>query len=672
MTRRSVRLSLGLGIIVVVLLSGWFFVDVTARRSSFCGNCHYMQPYVEQWKASTHKDVACVQCHRPQRRAMFAQFVKYVTRTYNPRPRAFVPDESCASRVCHSEMPQSKEIKFLTVNFPHQPHLGTDRRGIRLHCASCHGASQEAGHVSVDKRICYLCHFKGQPVEGTLTWCGSCHGAPTGMSQHAGFIFDMKAYASSGVQCSRCHVAVHDGEGAVAKDKCFSCHVSRVEAMSNSKAVHAQHVGTLQIRCLECHEPIRHGNIKMLSVLDVSCESCHANLHAGPKEMYLGVGAKGTAATPSRMFAAQINCTGCHTQVVTQGGVSFLGQGNKAANPKACVACHDARYVAMIDVWKEQGRTLANEARRLADVGGRLASGTRGSKEIQVLVDDLSFNARFLEKGFPVHNIEYAIKVVQANAAIVDKLAGQTKANSFKAVIQPAFAKDAFSYCMTSCHTFIPRKEPFDFKGVNIPHTYHIRTAGLTCETCHKENQHKQLTLDSPSDCASCHHSSAKADCVRCHASQAALYRGKLPATIGITAKADVMAATVGCADCHDPTKPNPLGEIAKSCEQCHEAKGPKDLENWRKKLQEEQEKIQLLAEEVRMVLNGMERHGQKTSFYKPRFETAKARLDFLEKAKGVHNMAAAQAIFDKSRQELSTLLSEMNRPAAGASSSAK
>jgi hypothetical protein len=62
------------------------------------------------------------------------------------------------------------------------------------------------------------------------------------------------------------------------------------------------------------------------------------------------------------------------------------------------------------------------------------------------------------------------------------------------------------------------------------------------------------------------------------------------------------------------------------------------------------------------MVLNGMERRGEKTSGYKSRLEAARARLDYLEKARGVHNMAASQAVFKKSGEELSTLLEELTR----------
>ncbi len=661
MTRRRLRILVVAMAVLFVCLCGWFFVDVVAQRSSFCVRCHYMQPYVEQWKNSSHKDVACVQCHPTQRTAMFAQFVKNITQTYNPRPRAFVPDEACASKSCHSDMPNSKAVQFLSVSFPHQPHLGIDRRGMRLHCASCHGSSREAGHVSVDPRICYLCHFKGQPVGGTLTWCGSCHGAPTGISKHAGFVFDMKAYAASGVECNRCHVSVHEGEGEVSKDKCFTCHVNRGEAFSDSKALHARHVFDREIRCLDCHESIRHGNIKMLSVLDISCESCHANLHGGPKEMYLGVGAKGAPATPSRMFAAQINCTGCHTQVTTQGGVSFLGQGNKTADPKACAACHDARFIPMVARWKEEGRTLVEEARRMANAGEEMSRQAPGSKEAQSLADELGFNARFLEQGHPVHNIEYAIKIVQASGETLKKLATTTKKPA-PPILQSGFAKDSFSYCMEACHSFIPKKEPHNFQNVDFPHTFHVQTAGLTCDTCHQENHHKELTLNTPADCASCHHTDKKLDCSKCHVRQADLFRGKIPAKLGITAAADPMASTVGCADCHDPTQPDPLKTIEKSCQSCHDAQGPKDLEKWRAQLNDDRQKVNLLAEEASMLMNGLERRGNTTAPLRARLQSARDRLDFIERARGVHNMNASRTIFDRTREDLTALISEMTK----------
>ena len=634
---------------LLLAAAAWFFVDVTARRSSFCANCHYMTPYVEQWKASAHSRVECVVCHPVKRRTMLASLVKYSAGVNQPKPRATVPDAACTRPECHPSMPEAKPVPFKGVGFPHAIHIGLEHDGMKLACASCHGASGEAGHVSVDQRICFLCHFKGQGPAGTLAGCGTCHGAPGGTARHGGFLFDMKAYVDSGVQCSRCHLSVHEGEGEVAPEKCFACHVSRRESIKDVGRVHSVHVSQRQIACLDCHEPIRHGNIKVLSVLDVSCETCHANLHSGPKEMYLGVGAKGAPDTPSRMFAAQINCTGCHTRVTTVAGTAFLGQSNKQADPLACAACHDARYVPMVAAWKSQGTALVAEARRLASEGARLAASAKDRKAAGDLASELDFNARFLEQGHPVHNIEYAVKVVQASRSILKTLA-ESAGRSAPADSGPAFARDDFAYCGPTCHGFIPRKEPYDFKGTDFPHTYHTEKAGLSCDTCHEGGRHKAMVLASPSDCASCHHDSAKADCARCHPRQAALYTGKVPPSVGIAAKADVMAESVACADCHDPTQADALQNIGKACEGCHDAQAPKELAAWRADV-----------DEVKVTTDLLRQRGGGDAPYRRRLDAVRARLDYLSKARPLHNVDAARAEFDRSESELRAILNDLS-----------
>ena len=666
MTPRTRRWILSaLAVFALLFLAGWAFVDVTARRSSFCSRCHYMTPYVEQWKASKHSGVECVKCHPSERRAMFAQFIKYNTGTYSPRPRAFVPDSACLASGCHAEMPENKAVKFLSVTFPHNSHLAKDRLGIKLHCASCHGSSQEAGHVTVDPKVCFLCHFKGQPPGGTVAGCGACHGAPEGISKHGGFSFDMKAYVDSGVACSRCHLSVHEGTGGVTKDKCYSCHVSRVEKIGEPEMLHDKHVGQKQVRCMECHDAIRHGNIKLISVMDVSCESCHANMHGGPKEMYLGVGGRGAASTPSRMFAAQINCTGCHTQVTTQGGVSFLGQGTAQADPKACAACHDARYVPMVERWKSQGKTLAAEARRMADEGARLATkssaGSDADQRAQ-MARDLEFNARFLETGHPVHNIEYAIKVLQGSSSILKKLgeSSGTKAGE----IQTPFAKGGFAYCTESCHTFIPRAEPYEWKGVEVPHAYHVQKAGLSCDTCHAEGKHKDMNLASPADCAGCHHDDSKADCARCHGRQAALFRGQIPAAVGIAAKPDVMAEAVGCTDCHDPAKADALKVVGKACASCHDEKYEKTLAGWMTTLTERRDAVAALAVQAGLAMQNLKRQGGDVAALEAGFKSVQDRLAYLDRAKGVHNMTATLEAFDRAERDLQGLLDRATKAA--------
>ena len=86
---------------VGLTLWGWFLVVVVAvvigstsfaeysMQPEFCRSCHIMEPYYQAWHRSTHKDVACQDCHfepgwRNTLKGKFqasAQVAKYLTRT---------------------------------------------------------------------------------------------------------------------------------------------------------------------------------------------------------------------------------------------------------------------------------------------------------------------------------------------------------------------------------------------------------------------------------------------------------------------------------------------------------------------------------------------------------------------------------------------------------------
>ena len=193
-----------------------------------------------------------------------------------------MPDSACLAPGCHADMPKNKAVKFLTVTFPHESHLAKDRARDQAPLRLLPRVLPGGGPRQVDPKVCFLCHFKGQtPGRHGGGLRSLPRRARAASRSTAGFSFDMKAYVDSGVACSRCHLSVHEGTGGVPKDKCYSCHVSRVEKIGEPEMLHDKHVGQKQVRCLECHEPIRHGNIKLISVMDVSCESCHANMHGG-------------------------------------------------------------------------------------------------------------------------------------------------------------------------------------------------------------------------------------------------------------------------------------------------------------------------------------------------------------------------------------------------------
>ncbi len=60
MSRRTVTfLMVAVG---VFALAGTAAIPLT-NHPDFCASCHTVQPSVETWKTSSHKDVTCVDCH---------------------------------------------------------------------------------------------------------------------------------------------------------------------------------------------------------------------------------------------------------------------------------------------------------------------------------------------------------------------------------------------------------------------------------------------------------------------------------------------------------------------------------------------------------------------------------------------------------------------------------
>ena len=105
--RRRRRLLL-FGIPAVAILLFVVAVEFTST-SRFCSSCHYMTPFFESWKTSTHKDVECKACHYPPgMRSFFRTKIeglvmvgRYWTRLYvKSKPWAEIQDASCLRPGC--------------------------------------------------------------------------------------------------------------------------------------------------------------------------------------------------------------------------------------------------------------------------------------------------------------------------------------------------------------------------------------------------------------------------------------------------------------------------------------------------------------------------------------------------------------------------------------------
>jgi nitrate/TMAO reductase-like tetraheme cytochrome c subunit len=501
--RKHVMVLAALGVgLVVLLLAANFAVSRMAQRSSFCQNCHYMAPYVEQWKSSSHAAVDCVQCHPYGTMAVAASTARYLSGAYNPRPRAEVDDKSCLASGCHEQRLLKAQESFRGgIRFDHQVHLKTLPRGIQLRCTSCHNQIVQKGHVTVTEQVCYTCHFKGAGRGEAVTGCETCHGKPKKVVEHAGFSFSHESYLKIGVGCNQCHVQVVTGDAAVTKERCAACHVRREERIKDVPLLHQTHISQHKVDCQECHDPIRHGKVQFVEPLEIRCESCHIRQHSLRKLMYIGTGGKLIPDLPSRMFAAQVSCTGCHIHVTEKGAV-LSHEARTVAQREACVTCHGPGYDKMYDDWKALMAKLVQVYGAFLAEAEKQAAGKPVPKQHATALRDAREAFLFVKDGRGEHNVEYAVKLVQAGASRVDALLRALDPKA-KAIPRDDLIGQKDAYCLSACHQRLPFKADVMLDGKTLPHQVHT-DSGVGCGTCHSVSKHKALAVDRAA-CTSCH-----------------------------------------------------------------------------------------------------------------------------------------------------------------------
>ena len=643
------RALLLVGAVVVgglLVLHGVFYVVSADPR--VCAACHIMGPYVEMWKNSSHKDVACVKCHSEWRFAISETYLKYAVGLYTTQLRAEVPDERCLS--CHEHQELDSDRTFLgNIHFSHANHLGEARRGKRLHCTSCHSgtgvAVAEAGHethVKVDESVCFTCHFKGAEKGQAATGCLVCHGPPTTVVTHQGFQFDHGSYLKRDVRCDLCHVEVVRGDANVPRDRCASCHVSRIEAYEDLERVHEIHLKQRQIDCKRCHNRMEHGKVQMAAALGEACENCHKPTHTPQEQMYIGIGGRGVPDMPSTMFLARVACDSCHGE---PGGDPRKGAEQLR---RSCVTCHGQGFDRMVDDWINEVGAL------LADVGGALAraesaaraAGPRG-RDLLAQLDRARHNVDFVRRSRGEHNIRYAVELLRvARADVADVLA---KAGG-GGLAPTAVLASASGYCRV-CHSTSHLGTRLAFGGMEYDHNRHVG-AGLACETCHSVEEHGKTTI-AREQCMGCHHGEGqKRTCESCHTEQAGLYKGELHGT-AIKGEPDVMAkAEVECAGCHDLTAKEPVVKVVqKACVGCHEAGFDEMVVEW---INEDQRRVQDLAVELaRAQAKLAGEGGALAASHRKAIDDAERIHRALVAAKGVHNTALAADAYDRARRLL-------------------
>jgi nitrate/TMAO reductase-like tetraheme cytochrome c subunit len=546
----GIFLVIGFAFLILV-----FSIQVTSTPF-FCGLCHYMKPYYKSWQTSTHKEVACVECHIPpgitsefkKKFEALAMVARYITGTYGTNPWAEIEDESCLR--CHEKrLLEGKEI-FKGVLFDHEPHLTELRRKKRLRCTSCHSQIVQGAHITVTTSTCFLCHFKDQPVGEGTGKCTLCHRIPEKIVKKGLIEFNHGDVIRFRMDCSLCHAHTIKGNGEVPRDRCLTCHnrPDRLALYDETEMLHIAHVTEHKVECISCHIEIRHGVQEEIEIVETGCNVCHEKGHSLQRDLYMGIGGKGVSPIPSPMFDAGVRCEGCHILAEEALGVSY-----KRAGSISCMNCHGANYNSIYESWVRGIRSRTE----LVKSALRKAKGEIRNKK---LLEDAEYNLLFVEKGVGIHNPQYAIALLDWS---LNKINEALKREG-KAVIGTSLPQLSKIECMR-CHIGIENQTGEIF-GTHFKHEVHLRNR-ISCKKCHIPHDGKPVSplKISKSGCSSCHHRNK--NCEICHGSGP-----EEPIEIkegSFDHQLHVKEVEITCDSCHN-IKVSTLSVKRDFCKSCH------------------------------------------------------------------------------------------------------
>lgn len=431
LTRRFRYLSLGVILLLLGGIGSFFFYF--SAQPGFCNSCHIMEPYVQSWKTSSHKDVPCNDCHyapgwREVMRAKVAassQVIKTLTGTESVKLHAEVEDASCLRSGCHETRTLKGDVLFKKkYKFDHAPHLTKLRRGMKLRCTSCHSQIVQGSHITVTESVCFTCHFKGQVHDRVLdpiAGCPSCHASPTEpIKTAAGQTFKHKPFIQRKVACWKCHFDAVQGTGDVPRQVCLTCHAERekLQKYSDQKFMHDWHVTKRKVECFRCHGEIRHGLHPKPYQQDPRCARCHSGGHGAHGEMYAGRGGKDVKGSPSEHSLANVDCVACHEMPSLVGGKSLTDTATQKATEHACLACHGTKMKGKLAEWKSTLAEMLLEATAALAKAQKAFERVRDDHpekaKIRKLLASARHNCEFVGRASGAHNLNYAMDLLDS------------------------------------------------------------------------------------------------------------------------------------------------------------------------------------------------------------------------------------------------------------------
>jgi hypothetical protein len=395
---------------------------------------------------------------------------------------------------------------------------------------------------------------------------------------------------------------------------------------------------------------------------ELDCRQCHQGSHQGVVGMYLGMGGRGTPMIPSHMFQVRVQCVACHiVPKEDQGSAALVGRTFRPTE-QACVNCHGEKYRGMLQRWVDTlGKMreilvpkLSAARAALAGAGGPSPKQARAQR----LTNDAEYNVQFVALGKGVHNVFYAADLLKLSNGWLDEalpLLGKAPLQSDDALVRGG-------YCAVLCHQTagVKQRESVTFGKRALPHVRHVTEFGAVCTACHSAETHKAVTA-TPATCTSCHHSAQNERCESCHRAQSDFYRGRVGATL-VKMEPNAMADAVGCAGCHDWSKKHSRRAVGEKCVGCHDAAYTSFFTEWTTGLDRLSAETAGAVKRAEAAVARQRRAGRPVPEIEALVRQAREALALVQRTRGVHNPAGAEALLETARQKAAKALAEAEK----------
>lgn len=430
-------------LLVVVGMSLFMFIalEVTATPT-FCGSCHIMNDFHDNWETSTHSEVTCLKCHTKPgvgnymwaKIQGFSQSIDCLVGRVGTKPSGVVADVSCLRSHCHNaEDLAMKELDFNGVKFSHEEHISKTVNGIVVACGTCHNHWEGNEHFSVDKNACFTCHFVKDGEGGERVaevGCKSCHEVPDKVIKRGMVEVNHAEFVEYEASCDdSCHKRQTEVASAVGEDSCLMCHTFvKSEEHLATEELHKIHSTSEKVECFECHGKVGHGRSEGRGISAMmDCRNCHSGTHAVQGSFY-GAEKHPQGGDDERvigpMYLTHVECADCHTG--TGASESDLGAGTVAkAVPEGCDRCHKkGTGEKLIPFWQGQTKKLhalagakLDKLRKRAESESdatKLAEMNKRIVEVQSILDTVETDG-----SWGVHNLKYTeALLLKANGII--------------------------------------------------------------------------------------------------------------------------------------------------------------------------------------------------------------------------------------------------------------